>query len=164
MGTGKSSVAAELSKLTGMKVLEMDQEIEASEKMPITEIFEKKGEAYFRNLETALLKRTAAQGPLIVSCGGGVVLRPHNVSLMKAGGVLITLTATPETILKRVSHSKNRPLLNGKKNIPAIREMMESRVERYKNAADCIITTDERSILQIAREALEKFKCISKDS
>ena len=71
MGAGKSTVARELGRQTGAKCVEMDERIETQQGMPITEIFEKYGEEYFRNLETELLREIGCNEDQIISCGGG---------------------------------------------------------------------------------------------
>lgn len=71
MGTGKSTVARKISKKTGMKVKEMDDMIVKQEKMSVKDIFERYGEAYFRDAETAATKIISESSGVIVSCGGG---------------------------------------------------------------------------------------------
>ena len=75
MGAGKSMIARALEKKTGGERVEMDERIETEQGLAITEIFEKYGESYFRNLETELLRSLTDKTDLIVSCGGGSVLR-----------------------------------------------------------------------------------------
>lgn len=157
MGCGKSSVASYLHGKYGMTVLEMDEEIEAEEKMCIAEIFSRKGETYFREKETELLKKIGQKKNLVVSCGGGVPMRAENVKLIKQNGKLFLLTAEPETILSRVKNNHSRPLLEGKKNLNAIRQMMEDRKPAYEAAADFQIRTDDRELGSICREILGKL-------
>ena len=71
MGAGKSTVAKELQQQYGVQLVEMDETIAAREGMPITDIFATKGEAYFRQKETALLGQAAAKGT-VISCGGAI--------------------------------------------------------------------------------------------
>ena len=111
MGAGKTSVARALSAASGMDMIEMDQRIEQEAGMPITEIFAKYGEEYFRDLETELVRTLAGESELVVSCGGGSVLREENAARMKESGHIVLLTASPETIFERVRYSTNRPVL-----------------------------------------------------
>lgn len=154
MGVGKSTIAKLLAKELQAELVEMDETIEAEAGMSINEIFEKFGEQHFRDLETALVERVAKTGGAVVSCGGGAVLRPENVELMKQSGKIIFLSATPETIYERVKHSTNRPLLNGNMNVEYIRGLMERRKEAYENAADVVISTDGKWKSQIVEEIL----------
>lgn len=155
MGTGKSTVASCLSSLYGMKVLEMDARVAEQEGMSIPDIFAQKGETYFRDVETQLLTEIEPNQGLVISCGGGVVLREENVHKMREKGCIVLLGATPETILERVRGDKNRPLLSGKQKVSSIREMMENRRLRYEGAAERTIQTDGKSAEEIAKEIME---------
>ena len=154
MGVGKSTIAKLLAKELQAELIEMDETIEAEAGMSINEIFEQFGEQHFRDLETALIERVSKNGGAVVSCGGGAVLRPENVEMMKQSGKIIFLSATPETIYERVKHSTNRPLLNGNMNVEYIRGLMERRREAYENAADVVISTDGKWKSQIVEEIL----------
>lgn len=155
MGVGKSTMARIVSKELDRTLVEMDETIEEEAKMSINEIFDTYGEEYFRDLESALVERIADHGGMIVSCGGGAVLREKNVENMKKNGVIIFLSATPETIYQRVRYSKNRPLLNGNMNVEFIAKLMERRREVYEKAADVIISTTGKEKKQIIQEILE---------
>ena len=150
MGTGKSAVGAALAKVNGFSVVDMDEEIVRREHMSIPEIFERKGEAYFRNAETSLLLDLERQGSMVVSCGGGVTLRQENREIMRRSGVTVYLTAKPETIFERVKDDENRPLLKGKKDVAHISEMMEERKSRYESISDIAIATDEKNPEELA--------------
>ena len=157
MGCGKSTVAVELQNLYRMQVREMDQMIVDRAQMSIPQIFEKYGEGYFRDLESKLLKEIGADSNQVVSCGGGVVLRQENVLEMKQSGNIVLLTAKPETILVRVLEDNNRPILQGKKTVKDISELMEKRREKYEMAADIVLETDDKSIQEICEEVINKL-------
>lgn len=108
MGTGKSTVSARLKKELDMKEVDTDMLIEKRQGMTISDIFAKKGEEAFRNMETELLKELKSERNLIISCGGGMALRDENAAVMKEAGTVVWLTAEPETILERVKHD-DRP-------------------------------------------------------
>lgn len=154
MGCGKSTVASHIAQKHNLSVIEMDQVIEEIEGMSIPDIFEQKGELYFRDAETRLLMEIQDQQGQVVSCGGGLVLREENIATMKKGGTVVYLTAKPETILERVNEDESRPLLKGNKNISAVEEMMTKREQKYKRAADFIVSTDEKTPEQISEEIL----------
>lgn len=154
MGTGKSTIASYIGKHFGMQVVEMDETIEEREQMSIAQIFEEKGEEYFRNAETALLKEVSNTGNAVVSCGGGTPMRDNNVEEMKRNGVVVLLTAEPETVFNRVKHSSNRPLLNNNMSVEYIAELMEKRRDRYEKAADFSVATDDREKSEIAEEII----------
>lgn len=152
MGCGKSTMARLLTKETGMELIEMDETIEAETGMSINEIFATYGEVYFRDLESQLIKRITEKGGAVVSCGGGAILRPENVEMMKKNGQIIYFSASPETIYKRVCNSKNRPLLNGNMNIEYIASLMETRLPRYLAAADITIVVDGKEKQDVLEE------------
>ena len=156
MGCGKSTVAAHLFKEYGLQIVEMDQVLVERLGMSIPEIFEKYGETYFRDEETKLLAECGNQTDKVVSCGGGVVLRKENVEIMKKSGKIVWLTAKPETILSRVKNDKNRPLLDGNKNVSAITLMLEKRYAHYEGAADIVVETDNKSVEDICKEILKE--------
>ena len=158
MGCGKSTVAAELNQAYGMHVVEMDQEISVRQKMSIPEIFEQYGEEYFRDLESDLLKKIQVSSNQVISCGGGVVLREQNVAEMKKNGKIVLLTAKPENILRRVIGNDDRPVLKGRKTVKDISELMEARREKYESAADVIVATDDKRIIEICEEIMQKIK------
>lgn len=155
MGTGKSTIAAKLKEALKVEQIEMDALIAEEAGMSIPDIFEKFGEAHFRDLETEMLRKFREKKPVVVSCGGGAVLRDENIEIMKGQGKIILLTATPETIYERVKDSNDRPVLNGNMNVAYISELMEKRRARYEMAADIVITTDGKSADEICNEILE---------
>lgn len=162
MGTGKSTIARRMKQKYHMEIVEMDELIEGRERMKIPELFQTYGEEYFRNLETELLSEIQEKENLVVSCGGGAVLREENVRKMKACGVVVLLTASPQTILKRVRNNNRRPLLEGKKTIQDIQELMEARREAYESAADIRICVDNKNSEDICVEIINRAKELEK--
>lgn len=158
MGSGKSTVTRRLGRLTGAAEIEMDAQIVKESGMSINDMFEQYGEQYFRDKETELLRRIASGESAIVSCGGGTVMRPENVDIMKKSGRIILLSASPETIFQRVRHSKDRPILNGNMNVEFIRELMEKRRPAYEGACDVRVETDGRTPDEIAEAILKKVQ------
>ncbi len=158
MGTGKSTILNGLHELFGFQKIEMDEQIIREQGMSISEIFEKKGEGYFRDLETELVKRISDMDEVVVSCGGGTVMRQCNVDAMKKKGVIILLTATPQTVYQRVKNSHNRPLLEKNMNPEYIEQLMEARRSKYEAAADYIIQTDDRTAKEICLEINKRLK------
>lgn len=156
MGTGKSTISHELHRITGMPEVDTDAEIVGREGCSIAQIFEEKGEPYFRQVETDLIDEFGARSPAIISCGGGMAMRDLNVRKLRALGEVVLLTAKPETVFDRVKDSTNRPLLNGNMNVPYIRELMEKRKPFYEAAATVVVSTDGRSVQEIAEEIVQK--------
>ena len=158
MGTGKSTISEYMNQKFGMEVIEMDQIIAQRQGMTISKIFETYGEEYFLELETNLLIEQQVIKNLIKSCCGGVPMKERNVVEMKKNGKVVLLTATPETILKRVRNNHDRPLLEGRKNEAYISELMEKRREKYEAAADIVIETDGKDELQICEELIHRLR------
>ncbi len=157
MGVGKSTVAEALGERLKSRVVEMDSLIADGRGMSIPDIFEKYGEFYFRNLESNCLIELSLNDDQVVSCGGGLVIRPENVRLMKERGRIVLLSAEPSTIYERVKDDDSRPLLNSDMSIEHITELMEQRSDRYRNAADITLTTDGKSVDEICDELISKI-------
>ena len=157
MGAGKSTISDYLKNALAMDVVEMDQCIVERQGMSISDIFETYGEEYFRELETNLLIEMQEKKNVIISCGGGVAMRERNVAEMKKNGRVVLLTAHPQTILDRVKDSDDRPLLNGHKNVEYIEQLMEARREKYEAAADIVVDTDNKTVLQICEDLIQKL-------
>lgn len=157
MGSGKSTIARALQRELHMSLVEMDARIVQEQGMSINDIFAQYGEDHFRDIESKLILTLGEEGNTIVSCGGGVVVRPQNVEYMKKSGTIVFLTATPETIYERVKNSTDRPILNGHMNVEYIAELMEKRRALYEEAADIRIKTDGKNRNEICREIISKL-------
>ena len=135
----------------------MDKAIEEEQGKSISDIFSQDGEEAFRNMETCFLKRLSEEKtdkPRVVSCGGGAALREENVRLMKETGIIIYLTATPQTIYERARSSNTRPLLSGNMTVAYISTLMQKRTQAYEHAASHQVSTDEKTAEDICREIL----------
>ena len=147
MGSGKTTIAKELTKIIpDYNLVDTDYLIEKNSGKSIKQIFEEDGEDHFRNLETALLEKQFEQSNLIISTGGGIILREQNRPLLKQAGVVFWLSASPQTIYQRIKHETTRPLIQTGKSQEAVIEQIETildnRFEIYKECADCIINTE----------------------
>lgn len=158
MGAGKSTIARALQRELGFPLIEMDERIVKEQGMSINDIFAQYGEDHFRDIESQLIVDIGKEEPSIVSCGGGVVVRPQNTQNMKEIGRIVFLKATPETIYERVKNSTDRPILNGHMNVEYIAELMEKRRALYETAADITIQTDGKTREQICEEIIGKMR------
>jgi len=131
MGTGKSTVGKKLAARFGMTFLDMDTVIEKRAGKPIPRIFAEDGEPHFRAIERTLAWELSQQRGLVVACGGGVVLNPDNVRDYSQTGLVVCLTATPETIFQRTSRARNRPLLEEQDRMKRILDLLEKRKHLY---------------------------------
>lgn len=127
-GTGKSLIGKLLAELTGKTLQDTDAKIEEEAKMTIPEIFEKEGEAGFRDREAAICKKLGKERNLIIATGGGTILRPENVDALRQNGTLVHITRSIDKLPTR-----GRPL---SKNIETLKKMEAQRMPLYKSAAD----------------------------
>lgn len=155
MGCGKTTVAAALSRLTGMEQTDTDAVI-VKKYGRIADIFEKYGEELFRSLETDTVKELSSRDGLIIATGGGCVLKERNVQLLKGNGKIVFLRTQPQTLISRVEGDTERPLLAGGA-AKRINEILPARTPKYLAAADFVIDTDGLSPEEIARRIAEEY-------
>jgi shikimate kinase len=156
MGTGKSRIGWELSRRLSLTFIDTDKVIERVSCMRISDIFEYYGEATFRDYETEVVQRTLRLDEVVISTGGGTVMRPQNREMLKSRGPVIVLWASPETIYQRTRRSQ-RPLLQVANPIEKIRELLQSRAEAYKNVASFHVSTDNRDSFDVVEEIVDKL-------
>ncbi|MBF0519004.1 MAG: shikimate kinase [Nitrospirae bacterium] len=160
MGTGKTTAGKILAKELGMKLVDVDEEIESETGMTICDIFKEHGEPSFRDKETEMAKKiSSGGGGLVISTGGGIVLREENIACLRQNGLIVCLMATPETILQRTKDSTDRPLLKVENPYEKIKELLNQRDVRYRNS-DITIETDGKSPMMIAHEIIEHWKAV----
>lgn len=157
MGTGKSVVGKKLAEKLNQSFIELDEEIEKREGESIKEIFENKGEAYFRKLEKKIVTATSEKESVVISAGGGAVVDEENFNNLKKNGIIICLQASPEMILNRTKGKKCRPLLNVGDPKKRIEELLEKRMPYYKKADFCI-DTDKLSVEELVDKIVDLIK------
>lgn len=157
MGTGKTTISRKLQEKLKFSLYDTDAMIVEQEGMRIPEIFEKKGEAYFRQLETGVIKKFEEMEKCIVSCGGGLPLNRENVAYMRHCGTIVLLQATPQTVFEHVRYGKERPILNGNMNVEYIEMLMKRRESAYQYAADVTIVTDGKELEEITEEIIQRL-------
>lgn len=156
MGTGKSRIGWELSRRLQLTFVDTDRVIERVSCMRIADIFELYGEEMFRDYETEIVKRCVRLDEVIVSTGGGTVVREENRALLTARGPVVVLTASPETVLKRTRRHR-RPLLEQGDPLERIRTLMERRASAYADVAAFTVSTDGRDSADVVEEIVEKL-------
>jgi shikimate kinase len=156
MGSGKSAVGHRLAKKLKMDYLDTDELIEKTEKISINEIFAKKNEEHFRNLETEVIKTLQDYDNFVISTGGGMVLREENVKMLKEIGPLVLLWADPEVVYERVKKHTHRPLLNVPDPVADIKKILDKREPVYRKVADLVIDTSKMTLEEEVKK-IEEF-------
>lgn len=157
-GTGKSTVGKVIAARLGCELLSTDAEIVKLAGQTIPQIVEQYGWEYFRDLETKMCQGLAGKDGLVLDTGGGAILRPQNVDMLKRTGKLFWLTASVETIAKRIGSDTQRPSLTGTKSfIDEIQDVLRERAPKYQAAADHVIETEGKSVSQVADEILARL-------
>lgn len=153
MGSGKTSVGMHLAEALGLPFMDMDARITEREGIPITEIFKKHGEEYFRTLETRLLSELSKSGQqMVISSGGGMPVQPQNRSYLKSIGTVVFLQTSTDILVKRLQYDKTRPVLQGGDLRERITELKRQRNPIYEQVSDVQVVTDHKSIEEIVQE------------
>ena len=135
MGTGKSSVGRELAELTGLELVDTDAEIERTAGKSIADIFAQDGEDRFRELESQLCQTLAEREGIVIACGGGMVLDPHNLATLNRIGPIVLLTASSEALADRLAGDTSRPLLGDvASDTTALRERIDDLLAKRADA------------------------------
>jgi shikimate kinase len=143
MGSGKTSVGQLLAARLGYVCKDLDALIVATAGKSINQLFAEEGEDTFRERESAALSSLVGQQRLVISTGGGVVIRESNRRLLHAAGLVVNLTATTEELARRLARAKNRPLLKGDLSLKEL--ILRILIEREPFYADADIRIDTTS-------------------
>ncbi|MBP2627098.1 MAG: Shikimate kinase [Firmicutes bacterium] len=154
MGTGKTTIGRLLASRLGRPFVDCDKKVEYEIGMTIREIFERYGEAYFREKEKDMIAKLSRYNNAVIATGGGVVLSNENMRRLKRNGVIITLTASVETILERTGRRNTRPLLlNIFDREQIVNRLLSERGELYQKA-DFSIDTNSNSPQHVVTEIM----------
>ena len=156
MGTGKSRIGWELSRRLGLNFIDTDRVIERVSCLRIPDLFELYGEAVFREYESEVVRRSLRLEDVVISTGGGTVMRSENREMLLSRGPVIVLSASPETIYKRTRRHK-RPLLEIGNPVERIRELTDARAAAYDAAASLKVSTDGRQSAEVVEEIVERL-------
>jgi shikimate kinase len=141
MAVGKSAVGRKLARRLGRRFVDLDKRIEQAERMKVGEIFSRKGEPYFRKVESDALAETLRQKGQVIATGGGVIMDRDNLRLLHEKSYVICLTASPDIIQRRLGTGIERPLLSGPDVAKRIQKLLKERAVHYAKARACIDTT-----------------------
>ena len=149
MGSGKSTIGRKAAKALGFEFLDTDILIEQIEGMPISRLFEEKGEPYFREKETDVIRELLSEPKgKIIATGGGLPMTKGNPELLKELGTVIYLKADSSTLVKRLSGDTTRPLLQNGELEEKIKSMLAVRGPVYEQLADVVFVVDTMSVYE----------------
>ncbi|MBE5740257.1 MAG: shikimate kinase [Clostridiales bacterium] len=156
MGAGKTTIGIKIAELTGRRWYDTDGLI-VDKHGKISDIFEYYGEAHFRKLETDIVKDLAKKDGLVISTGGGLVLKKENNEVLQKNGKIVFLRATLDTLSKRLKVDGERPLLQT--STESIRDrlarLLAERSPIYEHVADYIVDVDGKTPEEIAKEIVQ---------
>ncbi|VVC00173.1 Shikimate dehydrogenase (NADP(+)) [uncultured archaeon] len=158
MGTGKSSVALEISRASGMRAIDTDAGIEKNSGGKVADLFARFGEAHFRGIESAeILKLESAENSAI-ACGGGAVIDPKNAESLRRHSNIVLLASSVGRILEMVGNDSTRPLLGRENREDSVRKLLSERIGHYACAADLVVSGEKRNPKEIAEVILREIR------
>jgi shikimate kinase len=157
MGSGKTAVGRHLARALGLAFHDSDAEIERRTGVDIPFIFEKEGEAGFRQREREALEALTALEGIVLATGGGAVLLAENRELLAARGQVVYLETSIAQQAHRVRYGRHRPLIA--QGDPALRlgQLMDARAPLYAQIADIVVSTDGRRVASVAEAILREL-------
>ncbi|MEX0678142.1 MAG: shikimate kinase [Pirellulales bacterium] len=160
-GSGKTAVARIVAERLGWPHFDADAEIESRAGKSIAEIFAADGEAAFRDWEVQVVADLAASDAAVIALGGGAVMRPENRAAIALRGRVVWLTASPETLWRRIEADRHsaarRPNLTPGGGITEIIATLDARGAIYRQCAHLVLDTEAKTPDQIADAILEQL-------
>lgn len=150
-GAGKSTLGRQLARRLHKRFVDADVELEQRLGVSIPTIFEIEGEDGFRDREEVTIAELTLQEGIVLSTGGGAVLRAANRVRLKENGTVIYLHAEPSTLWARIRHSRNRPLLRTTDPMGRLAELYAQRDALYRQTADYVVESERGEVMRIAR-------------
>jgi shikimate kinase len=158
MGSGKTTVGRRLSEKLGIDFYDADHEIIDKTGVSIDHIFDVEGEDGFRKRESDVLKDLCSKSNIVIATGGGAVILKENRLEISKNGSVVYLSSTVDQILRRISKSKTRPLLeNSADKRKTILDIVEARDPLYREIATIIINTNGKKLNEVIQEILTQL-------
>ncbi len=157
MGAGKTTIGRRLALALRREFLDSDQEIERRAGASIPLIFELEGESGFRVREKAVIAELTQRSGIVLATGGGAILDSENRRCLTGRGFVVYLRASVDEQLRRTRQDGNRPLLQTADPRARLAELFHQRDPLYREAADLILSTEDRPLNQVTREILRRL-------
>lgn len=157
MGSGKTAVGRRLATILGKQFVDSDAEIEKRTGVDIRYIFEKEGEARFREREREVIADLTALDGVVVATGGGVILDVRNRERLAKTGTVVYLETNIETLVRRTKAAKTRPLLMNDDPRAVLERLMTARRPLYEDTADLRIETTGRQVRAVAADIQQQL-------
>jgi shikimate kinase len=157
MGSGKTAVGRHLARALGLPFHDSDAEVERRTGVDIPFIFEKEGEAGFRQREREAIEVLTQLPRIVLATGGGAVLLEDNRRNLAARGCVVYLETSVTQQAHRVRHGRNRPLLASGDTTERLGQLMDARAPLYGEIADITVSTDGRRVHSVAEHILRQL-------
>jgi shikimate kinase len=157
MGSGKSAVGKYLARLLAMQFFDSDTEIERRTGVDIPYIFDKEGEAGFRQRERETIEALTAMSHIVLATGGGAILLPQNRAVLAERGCVVYLETSVAQQADRVKQGRTRPLLTNVDTATKLEQLMSERGPLYRGTADFVVPTDGRRVRVVAEDILRRL-------
>jgi shikimate kinase len=157
MGSGKTAVGRHLARVLRLPFHDSDAEIERRTGVDIPFIFEKEGEAGFRQREREAIEALTALEGIVLATGGGAVLLPENRRLLSERGCVVYLETSVAQQAERVRYGRKRPLLASGDAATRLSHLMDARAPLYGEVADIVVATDGRRVNNVAEQVLREL-------
>jgi len=157
-GCGKSTAGRLAAQNLSLPFFDSDHEIERASGCTISDIFTDKGEAAFRLLETATLRKLTEEPRCLIATGGGCITQPENIDILKRNSTVIYLRATPDKIMANIGHNTTRPLLQTEDKRGAVQRLMDERQPLYEACADVAIDITNLTRADVINRLTEEIR------
>lgn len=151
-GSGKTTIGRKLSEKLQMKLQDSDQLIIKKTGLSIKEIVKNHGWDFFRKIEKEVIKEIFQETGQIIATGGGVILDPDNIDIIKKNSTVVYLECSPEICVKRINNDPQRPKFTNKKPIDELKELLRQREKIYKSTSDFTINTSSENKEEITKK------------
>ena len=158
MGSGKTAVGRSLARYLGASFYDSDTEIVRRTGVDIPYIFEKEGEAGFRERERETIEALVALKGIVLATGGGAIMLPENRRLLSERGCVVYLETSVAQQAERVKQGRHRPLLSNVDPEIRLRELMAAREPLYRSIADITVRTDGRRVKTVAEDIVRMIR------